>query len=319
MTSATIGRKSAASCLNRLQRPFDAASTRYRQTEALLAGGGSRTEAEAALHAAHTAVTFRAGALAAQDRVARPARPPAAGGAGRSAVPTEGSTSPVASLGLTRRGRRCSRCWLRPHQQVTPARPVTCTTRGPAGRADSSLDDTQGQVRSGSDPPAGQVHDQDPSCILTGQITGMRSDTAVRRRRAEATATERNHGRAFPQVNPGAVGLAGLEPAASSLSGIEGSALCGQPFPRSSASVGGEGMRSYWPLHATRQVHDDVQLAGYTWVLLAGVRDAAWSPWPAPPSSCRAWMDEPFPAASLRQEAAVLSRPANRSVLLGAC
>ena len=43
MTSATIDRKSATSCLNRLQRPFDAASTRYRQTEALLAGGGSRT------------------------------------------------------------------------------------------------------------------------------------------------------------------------------------------------------------------------------------------------------------------------------------
>src|SRR5512132_3017204 len=44
-------------------------------------------------------------------------------------------------------------------------------------------------------------------------------------------------------------------------------------FPRSLASVGGEGMRSYWPLHATRQVHDDDQLAGYTWILLAGVRD----------------------------------------------
>jgi hypothetical protein len=28
------------------------------------------------------------------------------------------------------------------------------------------------------------------------------------------------------------VGLAGLEPAASSLSGIEGSALCGPPFPQ---------------------------------------------------------------------------------------
>jgi hypothetical protein len=180
MTSATIGRKSAASCLNRLQRPFDAASTRYRQTEALLAGGRSRTDAEAALHAAHTAVTFRAGTLQRKIELLGQRGPPETGGAGRSAVPTEGRTSPVASLGLTRRGRRCSRCWLRPHQQVTPARPVTCTTRGPAGRADSSLDDTQGQVRSGSDPPAGQVHDQDPSCILTGQITGMRSETAMR-------------------------------------------------------------------------------------------------------------------------------------------
>jgi hypothetical protein len=41
------------------------------------------------------------------------------------------------------------------------------------------------------------------------------------------------------------VSLGGLEPPASSLSGIEGSALCGPPFPRLLASVRGEGMRSY--------------------------------------------------------------------------
>jgi hypothetical protein len=58
----------------------------------------------------------------------------------------------------------------------------------------------------------------------------MRSETAVRRRRTEATAIEGDHWRVFLQVNPGVVGLAGLEPAASSLSGIEGSALCGPPF-----------------------------------------------------------------------------------------
>jgi hypothetical protein len=97
MTSATIGRKSAASCLNRLQRPFDAASTRYRQTEALLAGGRSRTDTEAALHAAHTAVTFRAGTLQRKIELLGQRGPPETGGAGRSAVPTEGSTSPAAS------------------------------------------------------------------------------------------------------------------------------------------------------------------------------------------------------------------------------
>ena len=36
-------------------------------------------------------------------------------------------------------------------------------------------------------------------------------------------------------VSPGVVGLAGLEPAASSLSGIEGSALYGPPFPQVTA------------------------------------------------------------------------------------
>jgi hypothetical protein len=38
----------------------------------------------------------------------------------------------------------------------------------------------------------------------------------------QTTADERVGQRAFPQVNARLVGLAGLEPAASSLSGIEG-------------------------------------------------------------------------------------------------
>jgi hypothetical protein len=46
----------------------------------------------------------------------------------------------------------------------------------------------------------------------------------------EATAIEGDHRRAFPQVDPGVVGLAGLEPAASSLSAIKGSALCRPAF-----------------------------------------------------------------------------------------
>jgi hypothetical protein len=58
---------------------------------------------------------------------------------------------------------------------------------------------------------------------------GMCSQTAVRRRRTEAATIEA----ATTSVYPGqsdVVGLAGLEPAASSLSGIEGSALCGAAF-----------------------------------------------------------------------------------------
>jgi hypothetical protein len=42
---------------------------------------------------------------------------------------------------------------------------------------------------------------------------------------------QRCNERAFPQVQCNIVGLAGLEPAASSSSAIEGSALCGPAFP----------------------------------------------------------------------------------------
>src|SRR4030095_8813579 len=58
----------------------------------------------------------------------------------------------------------------------------------------------------------------------------MRSRTAVRRPRTEATAIEGDHRQAFPQVNCGVVGLAGLEPAASSLSEMDGRALCYPAF-----------------------------------------------------------------------------------------
>jgi hypothetical protein len=59
----------------------------------------------------------------------------------------------------------------------------------------------------------------------------MRSETAVRRR-LTGPATSSDDARALAQVNLGVVGLAGLEPAASFLSGIEGSALCGPAFPQ---------------------------------------------------------------------------------------
>jgi hypothetical protein len=58
----------------------------------------------------------------------------------------------------------------------------------------------------------------------------MRSQTAVRRRRTEAAAIEEDNERAFPQVRAAVVGLAGLEPAASSLSEIDGEAPCYPAF-----------------------------------------------------------------------------------------
>jgi hypothetical protein len=104
--------------------------------------------------------------------------------------------------------------------------------------------------------------------------------------------------RAFLQVNPVLWAWLDLNQRPHPYQVSRAKRCADRRFPRSPLSVRGQGMRSNWPLHATRQVHDDVQLAGYTWILLAGVRDATWSPWPAPPSSCRAWMDEFLPAAS---------------------
>jgi hypothetical protein len=47
--------------------------------------------------------------------------------------------------------------------QVTRARPVACSTRGPAGRADSSPDDTTVRSIPSQTHRQDQVHDQDPS------------------------------------------------------------------------------------------------------------------------------------------------------------
>ena len=74
------------------------------------------------------------------------------------------------------------------------------------------------------------VNGHDSSKAGRGGSAGMRSGTAMRRRpTGEATITV-YHRRVFPQLKTGVVGLAGLEPAGSSLSGIEGSALCGPAF-----------------------------------------------------------------------------------------
>src|SRR4029450_849361 len=72
----------------------------------------------------------------------------------------------------------------------------------------------------------------------------MRSDTAVQRRRAEAAAIERDHGRAFPQVN--AVSWAWLDlnqrPHPYQLNA--GNRCADRRFPRSAPTVGAQGMRS---------------------------------------------------------------------------
>jgi hypothetical protein len=60
----------------------------------------------------------------------------------------------------------------------------------------------------------------------------MRSKTGVRRRCTATAAVGQDTSRALPQVIADMVGLAGLEPAASSLSAIEGSALCEPAFPQ---------------------------------------------------------------------------------------
>ena len=64
---------------------------------------------------------------------------------------------------------------------------------------------------------------------LGGSNARMRSETAVRKLLG-AAAIENDHRRAFPQLNSGVVGMAGLEPAASSLSAKRREPMCGTPF-----------------------------------------------------------------------------------------
>jgi DNA-binding CsgD family transcriptional regulator/tetratricopeptide (TPR) repeat protein len=102
--SSNPERWQAAAAWNQLGRPFDAAYAGYRQAEALLAGGGSRTQAEATLRVAHqTTVTLGAEPLQrelkllAQRGRLRLEEPVDA------TVSPEVPPSPAASLGLTRR------------------------------------------------------------------------------------------------------------------------------------------------------------------------------------------------------------------------
>jgi hypothetical protein len=73
----------------------------------------------------------------------------------------------------------------------------------------------------------------------------MRSDTAMLWRRSGATANNGYQRRAFPQLNVGVVGLAGLEPAASSLSAIEGPPLCKPAFSQVAADRQGRSNAFY--------------------------------------------------------------------------
>jgi DNA-binding CsgD family transcriptional regulator/tetratricopeptide (TPR) repeat protein len=95
---------SATVAWERLECPFDAAYARFRETEALLAGGASRQQAETVLRAAHqTTVALGAGPLRREIELLAQR--------GRlhleepmdTAASTEASPSPAASLGLTRR------------------------------------------------------------------------------------------------------------------------------------------------------------------------------------------------------------------------
>jgi DNA-binding CsgD family transcriptional regulator len=95
--------RAAASTWERLEYPFDAAYARFREAEALLAGGAPRREAEAALRPAHqTVVALGAVPLRREiELLAQRGRLRLEEPAGTAAEPE--ASSPAASLGLTRR------------------------------------------------------------------------------------------------------------------------------------------------------------------------------------------------------------------------
>jgi ATP/maltotriose-dependent transcriptional regulator MalT len=96
--------QTAAGAWEGLERPFEAAYARFRQAEALLAGGTPRQQAETVLRAAHQ-TTIALGAQPLQHQIERVAQ------RGRLRLDERGDTTaasqapppPVASLGLTRR------------------------------------------------------------------------------------------------------------------------------------------------------------------------------------------------------------------------
>jgi DNA-binding NarL/FixJ family response regulator len=88
----------------RLEHPFPTVYARFRQAEALLAGGASRRQAEAALRAAHkTRVALEAAPLRREiELLAQRGRLHLEEPIDTTAVP-KAPSSPAASLGLTRR------------------------------------------------------------------------------------------------------------------------------------------------------------------------------------------------------------------------
>jgi DNA-binding CsgD family transcriptional regulator len=96
--------RAAAAAWERLEYPFDAAYARFREAEALLAAGAPRPRAEQVLRGAHqTAVMLGAGPLRREiELLAQRGRLRLEEEAESTAAP-QASTSPTASLGLTRR------------------------------------------------------------------------------------------------------------------------------------------------------------------------------------------------------------------------
>ena len=98
-----------------------------------------------------------------------------------------------------------------------------------ASEMPAAPDHNRGQLggHPGPSPIDASVTGSRPVSIAEGKpAAGIRSKTAVRRRRTGAGAIARDNGLAFAQVSHGVVGLTGLEPAASSLSEIDSRALC---------------------------------------------------------------------------------------------
>jgi DNA-binding CsgD family transcriptional regulator/tetratricopeptide (TPR) repeat protein len=93
----------AAAAWERLQRPFEAAYARFRQAEALLAGGAARQQAEAALRPAHhTTVALEAAPLRREiEHLAQRGRLHLQEPVDIAATPK--ASSPAAALGLTQR------------------------------------------------------------------------------------------------------------------------------------------------------------------------------------------------------------------------
>jgi DNA-binding CsgD family transcriptional regulator len=94
----------AVAAWEQLEHPFDAAYACFREAEALMAGGASRTRAEQVLRGAHqTAISLGAGPLRREiELLAQRGRLHLEEPVGTTAAPTAPS-SPAASLGLTQR------------------------------------------------------------------------------------------------------------------------------------------------------------------------------------------------------------------------
>ena len=268
MTSATIGRKSATSCLNRLQRPFDAASTRYRQTEALLAGGGSRTTPRQ--HSTQRTRRLRSGrkrcsarsscsASVGRQQLAEPAGPPSQPKAAplrlrqpllpqlrsepSSGWPAAGKLprSPTGSASTSNDPPQPwlpFRAWLEPSSLAEPTQAAARGSWPLAGQPGRVPVSTRSHAFSGR---CATEHGRPGESPVSGERAVRRAVQAQRTRRTRrprcrpdrhTRRLSQAQGQAFPLVKASVVGLAGLQPAASSISEIDGQAPCYPAFPQ---------------------------------------------------------------------------------------